>query len=56
VLVVLDTNRNRQAMREAAHVIRADFPLDGRSVLAAFADGHTPPANGIVVLRIPPSR
>jgi transcriptional regulator with XRE-family HTH domain len=54
VLVILDTNRNRAALAAAGPTIRDDFPLDTRAVLSALHGGHTPSANGIVLLRVPP--
>jgi transcriptional regulator with XRE-family HTH domain len=54
VLVVLDTNRNRAALATAAPIVRDDFPLDTRAVMAALSSGHAPPANGIVLIRLPP--
>ena len=53
VLVILDTNRNRAALATAAPIVRDDFPRDTRAVIAALSSGHAPPANGIVLLRIP---
>lgn len=53
VLVVADTARNRAAIRLGAAVLRADFPLETRTVLAPLAAGAVPPLNGVVVLRIP---
>jgi len=54
VLVILDTNRNRAALAAAGPIIRDDFPLDTRGVLTALTSGHSPAANGVVVLRLPP--
>jgi transcriptional regulator with XRE-family HTH domain len=55
ILVVLDTARNRDALGLAERVLRADFPLDTRAVLGALGAGRLPPANGIVLLRLPPA-
>ena len=52
VLLVAATDRNRAALDTAAAVIRPDFPLDTRTVLAALAAGRTPPPNGIVIVRV----
>lgn len=53
VLVLADTVRNRRALADAAATIRADYPLDSRSVLWALAAGKVPALNGVVVLRVP---
>jgi len=50
ILAVADTDHNRRALREAREVLRGDFPLDTRAVMAALAAGRDPGANGIVVL------
>ncbi len=50
VLAVADTDHNRRVLREAREVLRGDFPLDTRAVMAALAVGRDPGANGIVVL------
>ena len=54
VLLVADTDRNRAALDTAAPVLRPDFPLDTRTVLATLAAGRTPTLNGVVVMRVPP--
>jgi transcriptional regulator with XRE-family HTH domain len=56
VLVVADTSRNRRALRQAIGIVRAEYPLDTREVLAALASGRAPALNGIVLLRIPRDR
>ena len=38
----------------ALAVVRADYPLQTREVMADLATGHAPRLNGIVVLRLPP--
>ena len=53
VLVVADTVRNRRALRAAIAIVRADYPLDTREVLAALRAGRAPALNGIVLMRIP---
>jgi transcriptional regulator with XRE-family HTH domain len=50
VLLVADTRANREALRVARDSLRADFPLDTRTVLAALGRGVCPGASGIVVL------
>ncbi len=52
VLLVADTVRNRQALRAAGAVVRADFPLTTHEVLAHLRAGRTPPLNGIAVIRV----
>ena len=49
-LVVADTRSNRAALAVAREILRTDFPLDTRAVLASFAGGHCQGARGIVVL------
>ena len=53
VLVLADTVRNRQALADAVATVRADYPLDTRTVLGALAAGKSPPLNGVVLLRVP---
>ena len=53
VLVVADTARNRYALRASVALVRADFPLDTREVLAALAAGRAPALNGVVLVRVP---
>ena len=50
ILVVADTAHNRAILRAHRDALRSQFPLDGRHVFAAFANGHLPAANAIVVL------
>jgi transcriptional regulator with XRE-family HTH domain len=50
VLVILGSNANRRALREAGDAVRASFPLGTRTVLRALARGEDPGANGIVLL------
>lgn len=50
ILLVADTRSNRATLREIHMSLRADFPLDGRDVMAALRAGRDPAANGIVVL------
>lgn len=50
VLLIADTEHNRRVLREAREVLRGDFPLDTRAIMAAVAIGRDPGANGIVVL------
>ena len=51
VLLINETERNRQALRLAGPVIRSDFPLTTHEVLAYLRAGHTPPLSGIAVAR-----
>ena len=53
VLVLADTVRNRWALADAAATIRAEYPLDTRTVLGALASGKAPALNGVVILRVP---
>jgi transcriptional regulator with XRE-family HTH domain len=53
VLLVNDTSRNREALRGSLAVLRADFPLGTREVMAALEAGRQPALNGIVLLRVP---
>ena len=53
VLVLADTVRNRSALSDAAATIRAEYPLDTRTVLGALASGKAPALNGVVILRVP---
>jgi transcriptional regulator with XRE-family HTH domain len=50
VLVVADTHLNRRVLSEVRELLRPDFPLDTRAVLAALGSGRDPGANGIVVI------
>lgn len=54
ILVLSDTVRNHEAIRLGAAVLRADYPLETRTVLASLAAGAAPPFNGVVVLRVSP--
>jgi hypothetical protein len=53
VLVIADTVRNRAALRSAIASVRAEYPLDTRTVLSAFGAGRSPPLSGIVLIRLP---
>ena len=53
VLVVSDTNRNRDALRLALATVRADFPLQTREVFQALEAGLVPRLGGVVLLRVP---
>ncbi|HTS14697.1 MAG TPA: helix-turn-helix transcriptional regulator [Candidatus Sulfotelmatobacter sp.] len=50
IIVLADTRHNRAVPREARPLLRADFPLDTRIVMAALRQGRDPGANGIVLL------
>jgi hypothetical protein len=56
VLVIADTKRNRDALRAALPLVRAEYPLGSREVLAALGAGRAPALNGIVLLRVPNDR
>jgi transcriptional regulator with XRE-family HTH domain len=49
-LVIGDTRANRAALAIGREPLRGNFPLDTRSVLAAFGSGRCPGSNGLVVL------
>jgi transcriptional regulator with XRE-family HTH domain len=50
ILVLADTRHNRAVLAEVRELLRADFPLDTKSVMAALAAGRDPGANGIVII------
>ena len=50
ILLVSDTQANREVLALHRESLRAAFPLDTRAVMAALAAGDPPPADGIVVL------
>ena len=50
ILVVADTAHNRAILQAHREALRPLLPLDGRHVLAAFARGQLPEANGLIVL------
>ena len=50
ILVVADTKHNRDVLRAAGPGALASFPLTGRAVLQALAEGRSPEASGIVIL------
>ena len=56
ILAIADTARNRQALRDALPLVRAEYPLTSREVLAALGEGRAPQLNGIVLVRIPGGR
>ncbi len=56
VLAIADTVRNRAALRSAITAVRADYPLDTRTVLSAWGAGQSPPLSGIVLIRLPGPR
>jgi transcriptional regulator with XRE-family HTH domain len=49
VLLLAATRYNRALLKEYGPALRADFPLDGGSVLAALAEGRGPGGSGIVL-------
>jgi transcriptional regulator with XRE-family HTH domain len=50
ILLVADTQANRRAISVGREALRANFPGDGRTILASLAAGHIPDESGIVVL------
>jgi hypothetical protein len=49
-LLVADTRRNREILREFGGLLAARFPLDTRTVLRELRAGRIPDRSGIVVL------
>jgi Helix-turn-helix. len=50
IILLADTQANRQALREAGESLKRAFPLGTREVLRALREGRDPGANGIVIL------
>jgi transcriptional regulator with XRE-family HTH domain len=50
LLVIADTRTNRAILAAHREALRPNFPLDGREIRAAFADGRLPDGNGLLVL------
>ena len=50
LLVLADTHANRRAVREAGEALRAELPLDGRSLRRALGEGRDPGAGGVLFL------
>lgn len=50
ILAVGNTRHNRAVLAEHREALRADFPLDGASILRALRAGKLPHASGIVLL------
>jgi len=50
ILVVADTEANREILRRHREDLRALLPLDTRQVLGCLREGRLPGANGIVLL------
>lgn len=50
ILVLADTRTNRAALAMAAATLRATFPLETPTVLAALRAGEAPTANGVVLV------
>lgn len=49
-MVVADTRANRAALALGRETLRGNFPLDTREVLASFANGRCPGANGLIII------
>ena len=49
VLLLAATRHNRSFIKEFGPALRADLPLDGKSVLAALREGRSPGGSGIVL-------
>lgn len=50
IIVLADTQANRDAVREAGDALRRSFPLTTRQVLGALREGVDPGANGVVFI------
>jgi hypothetical protein len=50
ILVVADTRRNREILRQHRELLRSRFPLDSREILKELRAGRLPPHGGILVL------
>jgi hypothetical protein len=50
ILLVADTRRNREALRDAGAVLTSRFPLDTRAIMAALGAGRCPAASGICII------
>jgi transcriptional regulator with XRE-family HTH domain len=50
VLLVAATRHNRHLVGLAADDLAAAFPVPGRSIVSALADGNRPPGSGVVLL------
>jgi transcriptional regulator with XRE-family HTH domain len=50
ILLVADTATNRRVLREHRGLLREQFPLDTRAVMAALGEGRCPSGSGIVIL------
>jgi transcriptional regulator with XRE-family HTH domain len=50
ILLILGSHANRETLRSVRESLRPQLPLDSRQILAALRQGHSPGANGIVIL------
>jgi hypothetical protein len=50
LLLVADTRHNRRVVRLIQPDLASHFPVSGRVILDALAQGKRPPGSGIVVL------
>ena len=50
VLVIGSMKHNRQVLASERELLRGDFPLDTRVVIAALSRGQDPGANGILII------
>jgi transcriptional regulator with XRE-family HTH domain len=55
VILLADTPHNRRMLRASERAIRHSFPLGTRAIMSALADGRDPGADGVVLLRVPPT-
>jgi hypothetical protein len=49
ILLLADSRHNRAAVALAGDLLRADFPLEARELLAHLRAGRQPPANGLLL-------
>ena len=50
ILLIADTRRNREVLREFRELIDARYPLDKRGVMRELRNGRIPEQSGLVVL------
>jgi hypothetical protein len=50
VLLLANTRHNRLLLRDHDDALRADFPLPGRVLLLALANGRDPGGSGVVLV------
>ena len=50
ILVMLDSRRNRLALRSSGGFLTLRFPIDGRIALSALATGADPGGNALILM------